>query len=128
MNFFEGKLRKEKGLYFEEREGSIRLEIPAEFEKKLSGTIGKEIYLGIRPEHVQIGGRKKGKLDSTWPLRLDISGPMGNEAYLYFQSRTNQIVARITEPVDPKPGAELKMYFDTTKTYFFSKENEASLI
>ncbi len=127
MNFFEGKIRKERRLYFEETGGGVRLEIPGSYEPKLGGMAGKEVYLGIRPEHIQLDEGKKGGLDSTWPLKVEISEPMGNEVYLYFESRTSQIVSRVTAVIDPKPGTELKMYFDTTRAHFFSKENESSL-
>ena len=124
MNFFEGRVEKKDKLYFEEVDGGIRLEIPTEYEKKLTGLEGKELYLGIRPEHISL---EAGRLDSTRVMRVELSEPMGNEVFLYFQSRTGQIVSRVTTSIDPKPGTELKMYFDTARAHFFGKEGEASL-
>ncbi len=128
MNFFEGRISRNGKLYFDEVNGGIRLQLPQLFESKLSAHLGKNIYLGVRPEHVSIQEYRRGELDATASLRVDISEPMGNEVYLYFNSPTTQIVARVTTPVDPKPGSELNMYFDTTKAQFFSKENENSIL
>lgn len=128
MNFFEGCIKREGKLYFNEVNGGIKLEIPESLESKLSSYVGKNLYLGVRPEHVSIQEYRHGELDSTATLQVDISEPMGNEVYLYFNSPTTQIVARISTPVDPKPGSELKMYFDTTKAQFFNKENENSIL
>lgn len=128
MNFFEGQLKREGKLYFNEVNSGIRLEIPESLESKLSSYVGKNLYLGVRPEHVSIQEYHHGGLDATATLRVDISEPMGNEVYLYFNSSSSQIVARVTTSVDPKPGSELKMYFDTNKAQFFNKENENSIL
>ncbi|MCL4510059.1 MAG: sn-glycerol-3-phosphate ABC transporter ATP-binding protein UgpC [Bacteroidetes bacterium] len=127
MNFFEGYIQRNGKLYFNEINGGIRLEIPESLGSKLSSFLGKNVYLGVRPEHISISDAHHGDLDSTATLRVEISEPMGNEVYLYFESGTTQIVARVTTPVDPKPGSELKMYFDTTRAQFFNKENENSI-
>jgi multiple sugar transport system ATP-binding protein len=128
MNFFEGRIRREGRLYFEESGEGIRLEIPGEYERRLDGMVGKEAYLGIRPEHIMLAEDKIGKLDCMRALRVEISEPMGNEVFLYFQSKTGQIVARVTTSIDPKPGTELKMYIDTTRAHFFSRESEISIL
>ncbi len=128
MNFFEGQVRRQGKLYFNEVNGGIKLEIPESLESKLSSFVGKNLYLGVRPENISIREYHRGELDATASLRVDISEPMGNEVYLYFNSPTTQIVARVTAPVDPKPGTELEMYFDTNKAKFFNKENENSIL
>ncbi|HUI30374.1 MAG TPA: sn-glycerol-3-phosphate ABC transporter ATP-binding protein UgpC [Candidatus Acidoferrales bacterium] len=128
MNFFEGHIRRNGKLFFNEVNDGIKLEIPESVESKLSPYAGKNLYLGIRPEHISIYEYHHGELDAASSLRVDISEPMGNEVYLYFNSPTTQIVARLSTPVDPKPGSELKMYFDTTKAQFFNKENENSIL
>ena len=127
MNFFEGYIQRDGKLYFNEINGGIRLEIPESLGSKLASFLGKNIYLGVRPEHIFIQEFHRGELDAAATLRVDISEPMGNEVYLYFASQTTQIVARVTTLIDPKPGSELKMYFDTTRAQFFNKENENSI-
>ncbi len=128
MNFFEGFIQRNGKLYFNEVNGGIRLEIPESLASRLSNILGKSIYLGVRPEHIFINEYQPGELDATATLKVDISEPMGNEVYLYFNSPTAQIVARVTTTVDPEPGSELKMYFDTSRAQFFSKENENSIL
>lgn len=99
MNFFEGKIRREGRLYFGEVNNGIKLEIPESLESKIVSLIGKDIYLGIRPEHIFIYEYHHGALDATAILQVDISEPMGNEVYLYFNSSTAQIVARVATTV-----------------------------
>ncbi len=128
MNFFEGRVRKDDRLYFTGTSDGLKLEISGSLAPKLEPFLGKEILMGVRPEHISIQDYNKGELDSTATLKVDISEPMGNEVYLYFASTAGQIIARVTTPVDPKPGSELKMYFDTSRAHFFSKETEYSLL
>lgn len=126
MNFFEGRIVKEGRLFFEESGGGIRLELPGGPESEFAGSTGHDVVLGIRPEHISFEEEKRGRLASSCRLKVEISEPMGNEVFLYFQSRTTPIVARVTGTVNPKPGAELDMYFDTTRAHFFDTEGRAA--
>ncbi len=127
MNFFEGKLEKKGRFYFQEDGGEIRVEVPERLEKALSPSVGRNIYMGVRPEHIILDREKRGELDSTRRLKVELSEPMGNEVFLYFQSRTNPIVARVTAAINPSVGSEIDMYFDTSKARFFSSEDESAL-
>lgn len=127
MNFFEGEIRKNGKLYFYELGGAFKLELPSSHDAVLAAYSNKKLYMGVRPEHISIQEAQRSELDSTATLRVDISEPMGNEVFLYFSSNTTQIVARVTNSVDPRPGTDLKMYFDTTHAHFFDKDDERSL-
>ncbi len=128
MNFLEGRITDERKLYFLEAGEGLRLEVPHELTSKLAGSIGKEIFMGIRPEHILLHGESKGKLDSSRRMKVEIAEPMGNEVYLYFQSPTTPIVARVTASINPAPGTELEMYFDTARAQFFPKDGEVSIL
>ncbi len=127
MNFFEGRVKKEERLYFEGKEAELKIEIPSELEGKLPAAAGKDVYLGLRPEHIVPEEDRKGNLRSSCNLKVEISEPMGNEVFLYFQSGSNPIVARVAAAINPKPGTELKMYFDTTHAHFFDKDKECAI-
>ncbi len=128
MNFFEGSIRKEDKLYFVGAGNGPKMEIAGQLAHRMESFLGKDIVMGIRPEHVFIQDYHNGQLDATATLKVEISEPMGNEVYLYFAFRAGQIIARVTAPVDPRPGSELKMYFDTSRAHFFNKETEYSLL
>ncbi len=128
MNFFEGQLTGNGKVYFDDPAAGLRFEMPSSLPSCLNTLSGKRIYLGIRPEHIFVQEFFHGQLDATAKLKVDISEPMGSEVYLYFGSSASQIVARVTAEVDPRPGSELTMYFDTTHAHFFDKENELSLL
>ena len=48
MNFMAGKLDNSDGLVFSE--GTVKIKIPDIYRERLSGFIGKDIYMGIRPK------------------------------------------------------------------------------
>ncbi len=133
MNFFDNvKLEKEGGDLYAVVEGT-KLKVPAEREKLLKDDsyIGKDVYMGIRPEniHDEPALIKKYK-DSVIESRVEVIELMGSETYLYLKigERDDNIIARV-EPRSPsKTGDVIKVAFDMTEVHFFDKETEVSLM
>src|SRR5271157_5294800 len=52
MNFMEGTISRSRGLVFTENRTGVMLKLLKKHEAKLKPYVGKEIWLGIRPEHI----------------------------------------------------------------------------
>ncbi|CUT00835.1 hypothetical protein JGI22_00555, partial [Candidatus Kryptobacter tengchongensis] len=128
MNFLEGKIIQEDGLKFVENNNGFKLLIPQEYQDKLKNYVGKEIILGIRPEHIydplytQISNGEKVR------VLIDVVEPMGNEIYLYFATSTSQCVARIPAHEEPQTGIYKELVIDMRKAHFFDKDTEESIL
>ena len=67
--------------------------------------------LGIRPEHITIGGDRQ--------YRLDLVEPVGNEMFIYASANGQQIVARIPPQELPPIGAPIALSFDPAHLLYF---------
>ncbi len=119
MNFIEGTITKSGKMQFSEKGSQIIVDIPKEKQKLLDAYIGKEVWLGIRPEHISLDGSSKSKV----PASVEVVEPMGNEIFVYFTTGASQNVARMS-PVGVSAGEQKEFSFDMAKTHFFDKTTE----
>lgn len=125
MNFFRGTLVKGKRLRFKEQTEGVELLVGEKDEKRLSKYVGKDIVLGLRPEHIYENGQAR-KGGSKAAVLVSVVEPMGNEYYVYFNTggEANQYVARIASAQRPKIGKPLDLVFDMQKAHYFDPESE----
>src|SRR5712691_9897102 len=77
------------------------------------------IVLGVRPEHVSVGG--------TTTFTLDLVEPIGNEMFVYASAGANHIVARIAPQELPKVGSPIALTFDASHLHFFDTQSGARI-
>ena len=73
--------------------------------------------VGIRPEHITIGGDRQ--------YRLDLVEPVGNEMFIYASANGQQIVARVPPQDLPPIGAPIALKFDPTHLLYFDARSGA---
>ncbi len=119
MNFIEGTLSREKGFTFSEKGTRLSIDIPKEKQKILSGYIGREIWLGIRPEHIRCEKTRTSRINAT----VDVVEPMGNEMFVYCTCGASQLVARMS-PIEIEAGEKRDFSVDTGHIHFFDSATE----
>ncbi|NLK35219.1 MAG: TOBE domain-containing protein [Gracilibacteraceae bacterium] len=93
-----------------------------------SGYISKEVYIGIRPEHLH-----DSKIDpltgeySSITGKIEVSELMGSETYLHFTKCGVQAIARVDAKTSLRAGdtAELHLHWD--KIHIFDIETEKAI-
>ncbi len=125
MNFFNGTLSKGKKLVFAEQARGISAGIAPKDQKRLAKYAGKEIVLGLRPEHIY-ERPPNGGATARAKVHVSVVEPMGNEYYVYFNTSgvSNQYVARIASAEKPKVGKSMELVFDMARAHFFDTETE----
>jgi multiple sugar transport system ATP-binding protein len=127
MNFFDGSIEKAKGLFFVEKDGGTRLPVQKKDEIRLRKHIGKPIFLGMRPESIQMTrlGSSAGFKTKVQVL-VEVVEPMGNEIYVYFTTHKSgaQCVARIASSRQPVAGKPLDLVFDMGQAHYFDRQSE----
>ena len=127
MNFMEGIVEQNGGLHFREKNSPLTLAVPKEKEDALKNTIGKDVWMGIRPEHIT-DAHAAPEQAAKAAVKVEVVEPMGNEIFVYFSTASDtQYVARIHATVAPKTGQAMEFGFDMTKALFFDKTTEKVL-
>ncbi len=139
MNFIEAKLLKEgKDFYVEfgsedtkTRAGvKFKVKLPAEKNKDncLEEYAGKEIIIGIRPEHVHneedlLAANADGIVEAD----VEVTELMGAETYLYMNCEGQAINARVAPTNTARPGDKIKIALETSKIHIFDKDTEITV-
>ena len=128
MNFFRGMLGDGKRLRFREQPHGIDVAIEPKDQKRLKKFAGKEILLGMRPEHIYETGQGR-KAGAKVSVLVSVVEPMGNEYYVYFNTgdKDSQYVARISSAKKPTIGRQIDLVFDMAKAHFFDPMSEQSI-
>ena len=111
VNLLKGKLTHSLEFIFEE---NYKLSLPKKWEKDLKAHLGKEIYLGIRPEDINISPEQ-----GEFKLELEQIEPTGGEIFLYFKIGGKRIVVRERFRENLLVGSFLGLSFDLNKVLFF---------
>jgi len=124
MNFLDGTVKEEGGRVFLEVNGT-----PVELSKeradiaKNKGYVGKEVVVGIRPEHINLGGQGpqiEGKVTVTELL--------GAELILYIGTGNKELIGRVDPDAGLKIDDKVTFSFAPDKIHLFDKETEQSII
>jgi len=125
MNFMEGTISKNKELIFTENSTGVVLKLLKEHQTKLKPYLGKEVWLGIRPEHIFDAKQIRGINYSRCKAKIEVVEPMGNEIFIYFNTGSGkQYVSRIIATEEPKAGKDMDLALNMAKAHFFNKETE----
>ncbi|MGH7452406.1 MAG: ABC transporter ATP-binding protein, partial [bacterium] len=136
MNFMAGKVVQESGLFF--HEGRFKFRAPKKFESSLEKFKDREVVFGIRPEDFHLADSAAGVAEAAeLTAAVEVVEPMGNEIYLYLNTGSNSLVARVNARSESRLSfiqnmkgnreSQLKLILDMGKAHFFDAQSEASL-
>ena len=123
MNLIKGSLKENSGEIFFTANGS-NFEIPVkgyDFKDK-SNLNNKEVYFGIRPEHIYF--KKSNETDFEVNLRADLSEYIGHEQIMTFDYANQEILAKFPSTIKIEFAKETKLYFDLTQASLFDAQTE----
>jgi len=133
MNFFKGTVSKEgDNFIFNDKEFTITL--PNSRKNILEPRVGKEIWLGARPEDIHSAAdMDKIKNWSKISSKIEVIEPMGKEIVLnlyhpYIETATDCYLAIVgPENVDLRVGDNIELIIDMDKIYLFDVETEKTI-
>ncbi len=122
MNFFKGTLT-DHSIQIED----IEIEIPADQLDilKEKNYVGKEIVLGIRPEHLNFDPAFiKDNAKQSFKSNIEVAELMGSETYLYSKIGEQDFIARVDAIASLSAGQEVTLAMDMNYAHFFDAETE----
>ncbi len=127
MNFLNGKIVGENGgLYFDE--GTARVRLTQAQSEILSGWVGKDVILGVRPETMALvpDGRFAGD-QNTLPVKVNVIEPLGEKMDMYTSTgKHGHIVARVDAVSDLKTGGTVQMHLDMDRVHVFDPAEDGA--
>lgn len=127
MNFFEGTLVSEEGNMFVDT-GDFRVPVPANKKQMFRGYVGKQLVLGIRPEHVYSQEYAPPNINaSVIHGQVDVIELLGHELHLYLNSGATNYVATVDPRLAPQIGQDLSLVADMDRMHLFDKDTELAI-
>ena len=126
MNLIKGKLNENSDKISFTADGE-NFDIPIKNYdfKNTSQLNNKEVYLGIRPEHIYF--KKSNEDDFEITLRADLSEYIGHEQIITFNYANQELLAKFPSTIKIELNKETKLYFDLTQVSLFDSITQERL-
>ena len=131
--FFDARLEKENDVYYVSYAGT-RIDLPEDKQQHLKscGAAAREVTLGVRPEHITLGGGQPGAITG----KVSFSEMMGSSIHLHIITPDGQEVVAIKPIVDMGEAeasryavnSELSFVVSGSVVHLFDKETELNLL
>ncbi len=124
MNLMKGKIIKKSDQLLFVGNDSNAAQIPINnynFHKKIE-LDNKEVYFGIRPEHINY--KKSNEEDFEIKLIAELSEYIGNEQIITFNYSEQEILAKFPSTKKIEINKEISLYFDLTQISLFDKNSK----
>jgi len=89
--------------------------------------VGKEVVLGIRPEHIGVEVNQPPEGSPNRAL-VEVTELLGSETYLFVKTGEEDLVARIDPSIKVTVGDVVTLLPDPQRVHLFDPETEASLL
>ena len=124
MNFMTGQLEDTgSGLYFVG--AGFRFRMPEEYHNECRGAVGRELYLGVRPEDIHVGAEyEQAHPELQYRTQVELVEPLGAEQHVLLSTDTDPIVARCEPDLRVRPGDNLTVTLAPHKLHIFDGETE----
>ena len=127
MNFFNGTLVNEEGKLFVDT-GDFRVRVPDEKREAFGSYAGKEVVMGMRPEHVHAPDYAPPNIKGE-PVNatVEVVELLGHELHLYLNSGKNSFVGSVDPRFGVHTGNNINLAFDMGNMHLFDKASQEAI-
>jgi multiple sugar transport system ATP-binding protein len=128
MNFFPCQLEQSGAGLNARLSDTIALPVPASRAARYQSAAGKEVVLGLRPEHiteVRQNGRNDGASD--FAVTLDVVEPMGMETMVFFTINGAEYCGRVEPDSAGDAGATMRLHANMDQMHIIDRVSGAVL-
>ena len=126
MNLIKGKLNENSDkISFTAEGANFDIPINSYDFNNTSQLNNKEVYFGIRPEHIYF--KKSNEGDFEVNLRADLSEYIGHEQIMTFDLANQELLAKFPSTIKIELNKETKLYFDLTQVSLFDSITQERL-
>jgi multiple sugar transport system ATP-binding protein len=110
MNFMHCRLEQDSAGLRVRISDKISLPVPAARTARYQQLTGKELTLGLRPEHITEPRRSDRDPNCEFAVTLDVVEPMGMETMVFFTVDGQEICGRVEPGSAAGPGETMRLY------------------
>jgi len=121
MNFFPAKVLNEGGLFVQLKSGT-RLPVPPQRANRYTPYVGRDMTLGLRPEHLTETTDPEKPGVTRVEVGVDVVEPMGMETLVHFLIDGEEMTARIDPATRATPGEKLMLAADMNQMHLIDNE------
>ncbi len=124
MNFISGIIKKDNdNIFFQDDKEKVKINLD-NYKININKYINKKVYLGIRPEDIDISTQSNNSVNGI----VDLIEPMGNEVFIHIILENNEKILIRKEPENiPHLGEKISFNFNLNKIHLFDFETESVL-
>ncbi|MBV9521931.1 MAG: sn-glycerol-3-phosphate ABC transporter ATP-binding protein UgpC [Alphaproteobacteria bacterium] len=112
MNFLPCRLEESGAALMVRLTDTIALPVPAARVGAYRPHAGKELVLGLRPEHITEAHAQREPDTAEFSLPIDVVEPMGMETMVYFTINGTETCARVSPDAPAAPGQAMRLAAD----------------
>jgi len=112
MNFIPARLEQNGAGLRVRVSDSIALPVPPSHAQRYQSLLGKDVLLGLRPEHITEPRHNGGADARDFSVTLDVVEPMGMETMVFFTVNGAEICGRVDPKSAGSAGAAMRLYAD----------------
>src|SRR5437879_6008493 len=106
---------------------AIALPGPASHAPRYRSAAGKELILGLRPEHITEPRRNERDERCEFSVTLDVVEPMGMETMVFFTVNGQELCARVDPASAKGPGESMPLYANVEHMHLIDPATDAVL-
>lgn len=126
MNFLEGTLEEKNGAaQFVGQSAEIRVPLSKEIADKVAAHHGKQVALGIRPEHIhdEASGANV-KAGAAVKAHVEVVESLGDQKVVYFAEGPHKFIGKVDAHVAVESGRSMNLIFDANKVHVFDAQGK----
>ncbi len=127
MNFIPGRL-EQNGVGMKVRvSDAICLPVPESRAARYRAFAGRDLVLGLRPEHLTEPRRSEGNGSSEFTVTLDVVEPLGMETMVFFTVNGQEVCARVDPGAAKGSGEQMRLAANVEHMHLIDPATDAVL-
>ncbi len=126
MNFFAARLEGTPQATYVQA-GGFRLRVPQARAREMAPMIGREVTLGVRPEHITERSHDQAADGATLNATIDVMENLGSESILTMREGSSTFTSRSHYRPNRRIGETIEMVVDTAHLHVFDTESGETL-